>query len=319
MESAREEILKEVKRCRTVSVVGLSKNVGKTTTVNFLLRRLPKACVTTIGRDGEDRDTVFNVTKPRISLPKGAFAIVPTIALPEEVGICETFETPSGKVALVKAKVDTEVQTIRMGSYEKTLQISRKLTKYCDQVIIDGALERIGIVPYVDGTILVTGAEVGRTAEEIVEKTTKIVKRIQTPVVEEKISLKLKGLLNRVVSGKGKKIFVLDVDGVAGYKDEIVNFCKDADFVYLPGAVTDEITSRLKCEIVVPSSENILSERGNFKVLTQTHLLGIGVNHTSVKGVEVDPEELIFKLRRRLNGIIVFDVLYEEVSIWNSL
>ncbi len=319
MESAREKVLKEVKKYRMVSVVGLSKNVGKTTIVNFLLRRLPKACVMTIGRDGEDRDTVFNVVKPRVLLPKGTFAIVPKMVFPEEVRICETFETPSGKVVLVKAEVDTEVQTIRVGSYEETLQVSRKLTKYCDQIIIDGALERIGIVPYVDGTILVTGAEVGRTAEEIVEKTMKIVKRIQTPMVEEKVSLKLKGLLNKVVSGKDRKVSMLGVGGVAGYEDEIVNFCKDADFVYLPGAVTDEIVSRLKCEIIVPSSENILSDGGNFKVLTSTHLLGVGVNHTSVKGAEVDPEELIFKLRRRLNGIIVFDVLYEEVSIWNSL
>ncbi len=302
-----------------ISVVGLSKNAGKTTVVNFLLRRLFRACVMTIGRDGEDRDTIFNVAKPRILLPKGAFAVVPARVLPEWGEIYETFETPSGKVALVKAKVDTEVQTIRVGSYEETLQISQKLTKYCDRIVVDGALERIGIVPYVDGTILVTGAEVGRTTEEIVEKTVKIVKKIQTPMVEEKISLKLKGLLNKVVSGKDGKISVLDVNGVAGYENEIVEFCGDADFIYLPGAVTDEIASKLKCEIVVPSSENILSDRGNFKVLKQTHLLGIGVNHTSVRGVEVDPEELILELRRRLNGIIVFDVLYEEVSIWNSL
>ncbi len=315
----KEELFKKIKNHRVISVVGLSKNVGKTTVVNFLLRRLCRACVMTIGRDGEDQDAIFNVAKPKILLPKDDFAIVPVAVLPEWGEIYETFEASSGKVALVKAKIDTEVQTIKVGSYEETLQISQKLTKYCDHIIVDGALERIGIASYVDAAILVSGAEVGRTTEKIVEKTVKIIKRIQTPMVEEKISLKLKGLLNKVVSGKDGKIFALDVNGVAGYEDKIVKLCEDSDFVYLPGAVTDKIASKLKCEIIVPNSGNILCDEGNFKVLAQTNLLGIGVNHTSIKGVEVDPEELIFELRRRLNGIIIFDVLYEEVSIWNSL
>ncbi|GEM_PF-1364667 len=309
MERAEKKILEKIRNCRTISVIGLAKNVGKTTVVNFLLRRLGRACAITIGRDGEERDTIFNIPKPSVHIPKGSFAVVPSSILPEWGEILETFDAPSGKVVLVRAKLDVDVQTIRVGSFEMTAKISERLMDYCKHIIVDGALGRTGIASYMDCAILVTGAEVDRNVEEVVSKTVEIFKRITTPPVEYDTAEKLKNLPDKVMIGKDGKLLEVAVDGVAGHEKEIVKACKKVDFVYLPGAVTDEIASKLKCDIVVPSSEHIFSNRGKFKVLKPTNVIAVAVNATSVKGFEVNSKELILELQKRLNGIIVFDVL----------
>ena len=310
MERTEEKIFEEIKNCRTISVIGLAKNVGKTTVVNFLLSRLKRVCVVTIGRDGEERDTIFNTPKPGVHIPKNSFAVVPGSILPEWGEILETFDVPSGKVALVRAKMDVDVQTIRMGSFETTAKISERLMNYCKHVVVDGAFGRTGIASYTDCAIIVTGAEVGQNVEEVISKTVKIIKRITTPSVESDIAKKLKNFSDKIVIGKDGKLSVVNVDGVAGHEKEIVNACDGVDFVYLPGAVDDEIASKLKCDIVVPSSEHIFSDRGKFKVLNSAHIVAVAVNATSVKGFELDSKELTFELQKRLNGIIVFDALY---------
>ena len=312
MERETEKIFERIKEknCHTISVVGLAKNVGKTTVVNFLLRGLERACVITIGRDGEEKDVIYNVPKPGVHVPKGSFAVVPCSVLPEWGEILETFEAASGKVALVKAKIDVDVQTVRVGSFEVTAKMLKELMKYCDDVLVDGALGRTGISAYTDCTVLVTGAEIGRNVEEVVLKTVRAFKRISTTPVETETAEKLRKFSSKVVVGKNGRVFEVDVDGVAGHEEEIVKASEKADFVYLPGAVTDEIASKLECDIIVPNSGNIFSDSGKFKVLNPTRVVGVAVNSSSVKGLEMDSSELIFELQKQLNDIIVFDVLH---------
>jgi len=64
----------EVGRPATLSIVGTAKNVGKTTTLNWLIERLaPQGPLglTSVGRDGEDLDAVTDLPKPRIRPPVG--------------------------------------------------------------------------------------------------------------------------------------------------------------------------------------------------------------------------------------------------------
>lgn len=59
-------LLKDYKR---VSIIGMEKNVGKTTVLNQLIEDIGTKKIvglTSIGRDGEDTDVVTNTHKPRI-------------------------------------------------------------------------------------------------------------------------------------------------------------------------------------------------------------------------------------------------------------
>lgn len=67
----------ELLKYRSVAVVGMEKNCGKTECLNYILRHIPSdapdICVTSIGLDGERTDQVTGTSKPEIILRKGMF------------------------------------------------------------------------------------------------------------------------------------------------------------------------------------------------------------------------------------------------------
>src|SRR6056297_1806625 len=83
---------------RVISIIGMEKNIGKTTLLNFLLkgmyeRSLP-TLVMSVGRDGEAIDSVENTPKPEIIVYKGGcfLTITELITTPSSVEILETFD-----------------------------------------------------------------------------------------------------------------------------------------------------------------------------------------------------------------------------------
>ena len=57
-------------RYKTISIVGMAKNVGKTTALNYLIEEAEdesiRLGITSTGRDGETTDLVTNTDKPRV-------------------------------------------------------------------------------------------------------------------------------------------------------------------------------------------------------------------------------------------------------------
>ena len=64
---------------KSLSIVGLEKNTGKTVCLNYILNRLNQlgthVGVTSIGVDGEQVDSVFATAKPEITLFRGTHFI----------------------------------------------------------------------------------------------------------------------------------------------------------------------------------------------------------------------------------------------------
>ncbi|MBF0976909.1 MAG: hypothetical protein HXK55_05920, partial [Bacteroidetes bacterium] len=68
-------LINKILQYRSISIVGLEKNTGKTETLNFIIRRV-KDCgktiaVTSIGIDGETVDAVTRTSKPEIRIYRG--------------------------------------------------------------------------------------------------------------------------------------------------------------------------------------------------------------------------------------------------------
>ncbi len=67
---------------RTLSIVGMAKNAGKTTALNFLIEEAMdegvKLGITSTGRDGERQDVVTGTEKPRVYLDEGTIDSVPS-------------------------------------------------------------------------------------------------------------------------------------------------------------------------------------------------------------------------------------------------
>ena len=52
--------LNEINKCKIISIIGLAKNVSKTTTLNYIIKNLEgyRLGLTSIGRDGEKYDVI---------------------------------------------------------------------------------------------------------------------------------------------------------------------------------------------------------------------------------------------------------------------
>lgn len=297
----REKILKEVERYKKVAVVGLAKNVGKTTVVNYLAENFLNSCVMTIGRDGEEKDVLDGATKPRVRIKGGNFAVISSKYVPRGVEIVETFDVPSGKVAFVMAKIDSEVQTVRVGGFEFTNTLSDHLLEFCDKIIIDGAFGRTGMASYADAVIVVTGVT-GDLSKNILK-----IKKLLSRKVNREIQEKIFGNENFIVLSIKGNILILDPGEEV---QKAMEMSKDADFIYIPRVIDESTLSRIKCRIVVPSADFVLAEKGNFEVLRETNVVGIGVNSSSTKN-DVNPRILMDELKNIFDDIIIFDVLYD--------
>ena len=65
--------LNEISKHKIISIIGLAKNVSKTTTLNFIIKNLEnrRLGLTSIGRDGERYDVITQLPKPRIFIRSG--------------------------------------------------------------------------------------------------------------------------------------------------------------------------------------------------------------------------------------------------------
>ena len=76
-------LLEQLKgRYKVLSIVGMAKNAGKTTALNYILEEAMDEGmllgVTSTGRDGESSDLVTGTEKPRVFLDAGTLVSVPT-------------------------------------------------------------------------------------------------------------------------------------------------------------------------------------------------------------------------------------------------
>ncbi len=298
----REKILKEVAKYKKISVVGLAKNVGKTTVVNYLIQNFSNSCVMTIGRDGEERDVLDGATKPHVHIKRGDFAVIPSKNIPHGVEIIETFDVPSGKVAFVRAKIDSEVQTVRVGGFEFTDTLSNYMLEFCDRIIIDGAFGRIGMASYADAVIVVTGLVAGDLSKSISK-----IKKLLARKVETDIQKKISGKENFILLSIHDEIVTFDPDREM---KKAIEISKNADFIYIPRVIDESTFSRIKCKIIVPSADFVLTDTGKFEVLREINVVGIGVNSSS-QAYDENPRILMDELKSVFNDIIIFDVFYD--------
>ena len=68
---------------KTLSIVGMAKNAGKTTALNYLIEEAIDEGITlgitSTGRDGETQDLVTGTEKPRVYMEEGMLAAVPSL------------------------------------------------------------------------------------------------------------------------------------------------------------------------------------------------------------------------------------------------
>ena len=165
---------------RSLAVIGLVKNAGKTTVVNALLANCHHLLgLTSLGLDGEAVDHLTGLAKPRIAPPAGTLVATTRGSLERSHYAMEVleelpFHTPLGRVVVGRAGDAGQVEVSGPTTLaELRVTIARLQAHGAEQVLVDGAINRIGSAsPRVsDGVVVATGGMVGDTIADVLETT----------------------------------------------------------------------------------------------------------------------------------------------------
>ena len=169
---------------KTVVMLGMCKNAGKTTALCRLIRELAEeggapAALTSIGRDGESRDLVTGTDKPPIYMYEGMLAatakeLLPLSDVSREILTGTGLYTSLGEVMIFRARSDGFVQLAGpaiVGHLEPLKEMLRGLG--AGRLLIDGALSRRSPAAAAkDGAVILsTGASLDRSMERTITET----------------------------------------------------------------------------------------------------------------------------------------------------
>ncbi len=167
----------------TVAVMGMAKNTGKTVALNHLLGEAAGDDVavglTSIGRDGEERDAVFDFPKPPVSVGPGTVVATARSTLQRararhKIIDATGVHSPMGEIVLVKTLDGGEMEVAGASrSHDQKRVIA--LLRQCgaELVFLDGALGRSqhASPAIADGVVLATGAALGGGIADVLRKT----------------------------------------------------------------------------------------------------------------------------------------------------
>ncbi len=332
------KLIDEILQYRSVSIVGLEKNTGKTETLNFILRNLadtPKCvAITSIGIDGETTDVVTRTPKPEITVfPRMLFTTAEKLFLqkrfPAEILDLSDKETIFGR--LVTARAITQGRVLLSGAadtFSLRKIIERNSELGADLTIVDGALSRLSLASpaTTDAMVLATGAALSSNIDTLVRKTKFICQMIGLDEFQE-ANIEVDELQNGVYFLKNGELHSLGLNSALAIstidKDQLASL-KESRRIFIIGILSDKILEFLierklakNTILVVKDFSTIFITSmvynmfcklgGKIKVLKRTNLIAITVNPTSPTGIVLNSELLQARLAEA-TGVEVFDV-----------
>ena len=325
---------------KTLSIVGMAKNAGKTTALNYLIEEAMDDGVvlgiTSTGRDGESTDLVTGTDKPRVFLDAGTIVSVPVKLYDlADAGLeilCMTnYSTALGQIMLCRVAESGYVQIAGPVNTKDHKKMCQEMLAYGAEIIlIDGAIDRKSIAApdTSDAIIISTGAVLSRSIKKVVEETAYIIEINQLPVLEDgkaRDMIRSKMDKGKIMLIKGNKIESLDLKtGLSAGKflDEAID--EETDYIYIPGALTNSVVSDIhpskmkKTKFILKDPTKIfidvmhwqqLRKKGfTVKVLENIEVAALTVNPHSPEGYSFEHDALLKAMRSAISEIPVIDV-----------
>lgn len=333
---------------KIVSIVGTSKNAGKTVTLNEIISQAHekgiKLGLISTGRDGERKDVLTETEKPPVYVRRGTILTTVENAIKGEHAGIEIFRvtdynTPMGRVVLGRATEDGYAEISGPYSSLTIKEVCMEMQSLgAELVLIDGSLDRrASAAPYVsDGTILATGASLARNINGVVERTMHLINTYSTPLVEEEHIRDM--AYSAIDMGK---VALISNTGEINYLDTITSLQsgeiiseylkEDTAYIVMNGSATvctikDILLNRKSpVKIIVKDSTRIFIPAGDFgmlrkmgmklRVVENINIIAITVNPYSPEGYYFEPSELLYAMRNAVPDIPVIDVVQGEKFI----
>jgi len=326
---------------KTISIVGMAKNAGKTTALNYLIEEAMDEGIvlgiTSTGRDGESTDLVTGTDKPRVFLETDTIVSVPTQLYDlADAGLeilkMTEYGSSLGQIMLCRVVTSGYVQIagpVINASHEKMCR--EMLDLGAELVLIDGAIDRKSIAApgTSDAIILSTGAVLSRSMKKVVEETAHTVGLYRLPCLEDgedKDSIAEYLGKERLLITGGGNVRELDRNtglGAGKFLDNEID--ETVSCIYVPGAFTESVVAdinpkKLKnvtfvlkdpTRIFINSvSWGQLRKKGlNVKVLDNIKVAALTVNPVAPSGYAFEHEELLKNMQQAIPDIPVIDVM----------
>ncbi len=306
----------EILRHRSLSIVGLEKNTGKTVCLNYILNRLNQigthVGVTSIGVDGEQVDAVFATAKSEITLFRGTHFITSEKHYLIRQAVSKLVAVDSQRTSLgplVTAEVLIQGKVLLSGA-ATTAVLKRQIQTFdglgVDLSIVDGALSRLSLAsPTVtEAMILATGAAVSANVKQLISKTKHLYQFIMLDEVEEPLRSTLGNIESGIwtVDSEGK-IHDLGITSVFLIDRSEKDILRYGHTLFAAGAISDRLLKILAAKgkditliardftkiFVTPEVYTEYTRRGNrLMVLQRSKLIAITLNPTSPQGFLLD-------------------------------
>lgn len=330
---------------RIVSIIGMSKNSGKTVTLGYLIEEAfdngRVLGLTSIGRDGETTDIVTASDKPRIYVYRGTL-----IATAEMLfGLCEAkmeiievtkFSTPMGKVIIARTLEDGYVQIGGANANKDIRTLADKMLSYgADLVFVDGALDRSSSASPVisDSCVLATGAAVDRYMHHTIAKTAHLSELFKLPRVNlsccsQSPELLLETPEPALIDQFGEVTTLFDIKTALGSGRKIAEAVNEnTRYIVIKGALINktlrdfiEATDYARqIEWVIRDATRLFLDALEWKyilragiaitVMSEVELLAITANPTSPYSYSYDPDAFLEGLREKIEDIPVINVM----------
>jgi len=329
---------------KTISIVGMSKNSGKTVTLNHLIGEAMyediTIGITSIGRDGEGEDVVTETEKPRIYVENGTLVATAKemLALGDanvEILQVTDHRTPMGNIVIGRVRSSGYIQIAGPQLLSEIREVSETMLSLgAEFVIIDGALDRITSAdPRIsEATILATGAVVSRDMGKTIEETSHVASLLALPTIDNNHD---RTLLREII--KNDQIAIVDEDNsvrVIPIKTAlnagglIGEHLKDqSKYIVIPGSLVKKTilditrsTRKYKdVDIVIsdgtkvfigPKDWLIFKRQGvRVKVLDKINLIAITINPFAPQGYYFNPEDYLRTMQSYIKDVPVVDLV----------
>ena len=334
------DLINNILKYKSISIIGTEKNTGKTETFNFclknLLKKSIKIAVTSIGVDGESVDIVTNTKKPEIELAENVIFVTSEKHFREKKISAEILNISKKSTSLgrlVTAKAHSCGKVILSGpSDTKWLKsVIDDMREMVDITLIDGALSRKSLASptITDAMILNTGAALSANINTLIKETKFLCNLINIPIFEnEKLRLKLQNFQENFNNSS-----IWAIDNYLNINDLQIkspllienhkNQLSSEKILYINGIITNKILDFFRIQknisertiivndftkiFVSPENLNYFEKAGGkIRVLNKTNLLAVCVNPTSPEGYILNTNELTKRMQEEL-GIDVYD------------
>jgi len=327
----------DILKYKSLSIVGMEKNTGKTETLNYIIRRLGqsnhKIAVTSIGIDGENVDQITHTDKPEIELFEGMMFVTSEKHYHEKRLVSEilhvsTQQTALGRLVTGRVKIGGKIILSGPGNTAWLKKILQDMQAYNPTTtLVDGALSRrsFGSPSITESMILTTGAALSPNIAELVRKTKFLYSLINLPQYETSLHNNLLEMESGIWSIDNEhNLHNLQIPStflIDKYKDRLLSH---GNILFVGGAVSDKLLDTLRLQknieeitLIVkdftrifasPESVNAyLKKGGKIMVLLKTKLIALCVNPVSPAGYILDSDTLRKSLAESLQ-ILVYDI-----------